>query len=333
MVEAKGVGSVVRQGSSIPAGTSHGWTFVNQLFVQTANMATFATNNADLTRYARKPNDALFTQLFGMPIAYGIIGFFGIFITSASGVIFGSVQWDPNSVLDAFLTTDYSSGRRAAVFFIAAGFSFAQVTTQIFANLIAAGNDTSALLPRYINIRRGAIICLVLAFAITPWNLLRTSFTFTSYLSSYQIFLGSIIGVIIADYFYVRRGYVNVPELFTRDPNGLYWYDKGWNWRAYVAYVVGIVPCFPGFLYQCGVKSVPLGAQRLYIFALPVGIIVSGLSYVVCCQISPPPGGLQGGWLEGSADVMDGTGSSDKTEGESYPYGGKKDSHTTVGYV
>jgi nucleobase:cation symporter-1, NCS1 family len=131
-------------------------------------MATFATNNADLTRYARRPNDALWTQILGMPAAFGVIGFFGIFITSASGVIFGSIQWDPNSILDQFLTTDYSAGRRAGVFFIAAGFSFAQVTTQIFANLIAAGNDTAALLPRYINIRRGAIVCLVLSFAITP---------------------------------------------------------------------------------------------------------------------------------------------------------------------
>ncbi|KAH8675947.1 permease for cytosine/purines, uracil, thiamine, allantoin-domain-containing protein [Xylariales sp. PMI_506] len=281
----KALAKSVHQGSSIPPGGSHAWIFLNQLFVQAANMATFATNNSDLARYARKPSDALWPQLLGMPLAYGIIGFFGIFITSASG-----------------------PGRRAAVFFIAAGFSFAQVTTQIFPNLIAAGNDTAALLPRYINIRRGSILCLIIAFAITPWNLLKTSFTFTSYLSSYQIFLNSIIGVILADYFYVRRGYMHVPDLFTREPQGLYWYAKGWNWRAYVAYVIGIVPCFPGFLYQCGLKIVPIGAQRLYIFALPLGILVSGIAYILCCHISPPAGGLQKGWRESNSNMVGATG-------------------------
>lgn len=233
-----------------------------------------------------------------MPVAFGVVGFFGIFVTSASGVIFGKVIWDPNTILDSFLTTDYSPRRRAGVFFIALGFSFAQITTQIFANLIAAGNDTAALFPRYINIRRGAIICLILSFAITPWNLLKTSFTFTSYLGSYQIFLSSIIGVILCDYFWVRRGNLVVPELFTRDRNAMYWYRAGINWRAYAAYLIGIIPCLPGFLYQVGVKSIPLGARRLYVFALPVGIIVSAVAYAVCCHFSPPPGMMREGWHE-----------------------------------
>ncbi|KAF7554427.1 hypothetical protein G7Z17_g2889 [Cylindrodendrum hubeiense] len=298
IVEAKGVGPVINQPAQIPAGESHAWVFLTQLFIQAANFATFATNNSDLTRYARRPNDALWTQIIGMPVAFGVVGFFGIFVTSSSQVIFGEINWDPNGILDAFLTTDYSPRRRAGVFFIGLGFSFAQVTTQIFANLIAAGNDTAALLPRYVNIRRGAVICLVLSFAITPWNLLKTSFTFTSYLGSYQIFLSSIIGVILCDYFWVRRGYIVVPNLFTRDPKGLYWYHGGVNWRAYAAYVIGIIPCLPGFLFQVGVKSIPLGARRLYVFALPVGIIVSAITYAVICHFSPPPGGVMIGWQE-----------------------------------
>lgn len=298
IVEAKGVGPVIHQGAMIPEGQSHAWVFLTQLFLQAANFATFATNNSDLTRYATRPKDALWTQVIGMPVAFGVIGFFGIFVTSSSQVIFGEVNWDPNGILDSFLTTDYSPRRRAGVFFIALGFSFAQVTTQIFANLIAAGNDTAALLPRYVNIRRGAIICLVLSFAITPWNLLKTSFTFTKYLGAYQIFLSSIIGVILCDYFWVRRGLIDVPKLFTRDTHGPYWYISGFNWRVYGAYVTGIIPCLPGFLAQVGVKGIPLGAQRFYIFALPVGIVVSAAAYAAFCHISPPPGMMRSGWHE-----------------------------------
>ncbi|KAL6416165.1 putative uracil permease protein [Ilyonectria robusta] len=322
IVEAKGVGPVIKQRAQIPAGESHAWVFLTQLFIQAANFATFATNNSDLTRYARRPNDALWTQIIGMPVAFGVVGFFGIFVTSSSQVIFGEINWDPNGILDAFLLTDYSPRRRAGVFFIAPGFSFAQVTTQIFANLIAAGNDTAALLPRYVNIRRGAVICLVLSFAITPWNLLKTSFTFTSYLGSYQIFLSSIIGVILSDYFWVRRGYLIVSNLFTRDPQGLYWYHGGVNWRAYVAYIIGIIPCLPGFLFQVGVKSIPLGARRLYVFALPVGIIVPAIAYVVICHFSPPPGGVMKGWLEDidSDIILSGEGMETKSVSEKTSY-------------
>ena len=122
--------------------------FLNNLLLQASNMATFATNNADISRYARKPKDAWWTQLFGVPIAYGFIAFFGVFVTSASKPILGEIYWDPMMILDGFLTQSYDSATRAGVFFIALGFSYAQCTTMIFANLIAAGNDTSALWPR-----------------------------------------------------------------------------------------------------------------------------------------------------------------------------------------
>ena len=287
--KAHGIGPVIHQGADIPKGESHAWVFLSNLFVQAANMATFATNNADLARYARRPNDALWTQLIGMPTAFGLVAFFGVFVASASKTIFGEVMWDPNSILDGFLTASYDSKTRCGVFFIALGFSFAQTTTMIFANLIAAGNDTAALLPRFINYRRGAIICLVISFAITPWKLMRTSFTFTTYLTSYQIFLSNIIGIIISDFFFVRRGRYNVSALFSSERGGPYYYFKGWNWRAYVAYVAGTVPVLPGFLHSCGVDSIPIGAQRLYIFALPIGIFVSATVYWALERWFPSP--------------------------------------------
>lgn len=96
-------------------------------------------------------------------------------------------MWDPVAILDGFLLMSYDAPTRCGIFFIALGFCFAQVTTMIFANLIAAGNDTAAMFPRFINVRRGAIIAVVLAFAITPWNLSKTSFAFTNYLNRYEL--------------------------------------------------------------------------------------------------------------------------------------------------
>ncbi len=134
---------------------------------------------------------------------------------------------------------------------------------------------------------------------------MKTSFAFTSYLGSYQIFLSSIIGVMLADYYFVRRGYLNIGELFSGSSKGIYYYAHGWNWRAYTAYIAGIVPCFPGFLHAVGVAGIPIGAQRLYVFALPVGIICAAAVYCAINYFWPPPGGLASQWNEveaGSAD-------------------------------
>jgi NCS1 family nucleobase:cation symporter-1 len=108
MHRAGGAGKILKTGAQIPEGRSHGWVrhfevfslslkelhadlerlqvFIQQLFVQATNVVTFVANNADLSRYARRPNDALWTQLIGFTVSYGSIAFFGILITSSSGV-------------------------------------------------------------------------------------------------------------------------------------------------------------------------------------------------------------------------------------------------------
>lgn len=186
LVRARGGGAMLTAPSTIPKGETHAWLYVSQFMIQASNQLTFATNNADITRYASRPKNALWTQIAGYPMGTGLVAFFGVFIVSASQAIYGKVLWDPIAILDGFLTQTYDSKTRCGVFFLGLGFSFAQVTTMIFANLISAGNDTAALVPRFISVKRGAIICMILAFAITPWNLTKTSFAFTSYLNRYD---------------------------------------------------------------------------------------------------------------------------------------------------
>ncbi|KAG7695511.1 hypothetical protein KL915_002901 [Ogataea haglerorum] len=173
-----------------------------------------------------------------------------------------------------------------------------KAVTQLFANIIAGGNDTAALCPKYINIRRGAIIVMVLSFAITPWNLTKTSFSFTTYLSSYQIFLSGILGIVISDFFFVRKGRYELADLYSGKKDGIYYYTYGINWRDYVAYFISWGPVFPGFLHACGNTHISLGAVHLYIFALPIGIFIGGAAYYVLCAIFPPAGGIRKTWDE-----------------------------------
>jgi NCS1 family nucleobase:cation symporter-1 len=117
-------------------------------------------------------------------------------------------------------------------------------------------------------------------------------------LNSYQIFLASILGVSLCDYFFVRKGYVNTEDLFHSRKDGIYHYTGGWNWRAYAAYLAGMVPVFPGFLDSIGVKGIPVGAIKLFYLALPVGIFVGAAVYYPLNYFWPPPGGMATKWHE-----------------------------------
>ncbi|KAF8851244.1 hypothetical protein BDZ45DRAFT_730997 [Acephala macrosclerotiorum] len=207
LVKAHGGGAMLTAPSTVPKGETNGWLWVSQFMIQAANQLRFATNNADLARYATKAGNAMWSQVAGYSIGTGLIAFSDVFIVSASQVIHGKVLWDSIAILDGFLTQSYDSKPRCGVFF-GLGFSFAQVTTMIFANLISAGNDTTILVPRFINVKRGAIICMVLA---------------------YSVFLAGFVGIIACDYFIVRKGFYDIHDLFSNRKDGLYYYSNGWN--------------------------------------------------------------------------------------------------------
>jgi NCS1 family nucleobase:cation symporter-1 len=96
-----------------------------------------------------------------------------------------------------------------------------------------------------------------------PWDLLSSSNNFTTYLSSYSVFLSSIAGVLISDYYFVRKGYLQVKDLYSARKSGPYFYFLGINWRAYAAYIAGILINVVGFAGAIG-RKVPVGAQYIY---------------------------------------------------------------------
>lgn len=169
----------------------------------------------------------------------------------------------------------------------------------------------TALLPKFINIRRGSYICAAISLAICPWNLLASSSKFTTALSAYAVFLSAIAGVIFADYYIVRKGYVDIFHCYTNKPGSFYMYNKyGTNWRAVVAYIVGIIPNFPGFIGSVG-PEVPIGAMRVYYLNYFVGYLISAITYLILVYYFPVSGIPEGVkltdrvWLEEWVEVED----------------------------
>jgi NCS1 family nucleobase:cation symporter-1 len=130
-------------------------------------------------------------------------------------------------------------------------------------------------------------ICQIVSFAINPWFLLGSASIFITFLGSYQIFLAAITGVLLCNYYIISRGHFNVPELYTADKTGPYYYTKGWNIRAYIAYIIPVAVNFAGFLGNMGVQM-PIGITRFYYFAYPVGIALSFGIFWVCNLVKKP---------------------------------------------
>ena len=160
--------------------------------------------------------------------------------------------------------------------------------TNVTGNSIPLANDLTGLFPKYINIRRGQFICAVIAFAICPWEIQAKATTFLAFLGAYTLFLGATTGVMMTDYFWIRRGYgINILHLFK--PRGIYWYKFGCNWRAFAAWFLAIGLFIPGMISSMGVKITNKGILNLYSWNYVLVVAISGLFYYLFTTISPIP--------------------------------------------
>ncbi|CAI5758688.1 unnamed protein product [Candida verbasci] len=316
IVKAGGIGPVVHQKAKV-GGSALAWAFIESTMNALANFATLITNAPDFSRFANQPSIGMkyFVYTLSIPISFSITSLIGILVTSASEHMYGEAMWSPLDVLFKFLD-DYTPGNRAGVFFISAAFALAQLGTNLSANSLSFGTDCTALLPRFINIRRGGYICGLLAIAVCPWKLISTSSKFTTYLSSYSVFLSSIAGVVACDYYYLRRGYLKLTHLYSfkapedKSMDSIYKYNKiGCNWRAYTAYICGILPNIVGFVGATETHKVPIGATEVYRLNFFMGFCSAFLIYAILNYLSPidtakpDVGPFEKGWYEEWADV------------------------------
>jgi len=151
-------------------------------------------------------------------------------------------------------------------------------------NVIPWGADSTILLPRFINIKRGMYISYVLALVICPWKILKSATSFLTFLGGYSIFLGPFVGIVLTDYFVVRKGNIWVEDLFTADKKARYWYRWGVSWRALIAYLFAVVWPIPGFTHSFGLDAAA-GWVHVYQIGWLLTCCVSSVVYFGVCLI------------------------------------------------
>jgi NCS1 family nucleobase:cation symporter-1 len=274
-VQAGGFGEMLSTPSQFgPGGEKEGqfWAvFFPSLTAMVGFWATLSLNIPDFTRYCRTQRDQLLGQAIGLPPTMALFAFIGVAVTSATVVIYGEAIWDPVKLL----------GKMGGWAVIVALFvlAVATLTTNLAANVVAPANGFSNIHPRKISFKMGGYITAGLGIAMFPWKLLESTggYIFT-WLIGYSALLGPIAGILIADYFLLRRTELDVEDLFRKE--GRYHYRSGWNPIALVALLLGVAPNVPGFLAAAGfVENVPAFLSEVYTYAWFVGFFISGGLY------------------------------------------------------
>ncbi|CAN6595244.1 allantoin permease [Trichomonascus vanleenenianus] len=243
----------------------------------------------DLARYAKSDRSQFWGQILALPVSQTVCGAFGILTTAAVQQAWGEMYWNPYDLLSAILDHSYTSKARAGVFFAAFSFAFMTLGTSIACNIIPFAADVTCLLPKYLNIPRGQILCLVIAFAIVPWRILTSAATFLNFLGGYSIFQGSVVGIMCVDYFLVHRGNLKYRDLYTFSKDAAYYYSFGVNWRSIAAFIVGFALPFPGFCATLAGKPINVAALRMYDLGWLLSITTGSLSYYLICLVCPVP--------------------------------------------
>src|SRR5881396_655789 len=225
--------------------------------------ATISLNIPDFTRFARSQREQAIGQALALPTTMTLYAFIGIVVTSATVVIYGAAIWDPVQLLSRFHSP-------VAVVISLLAILLATLNVNIGANVVSPANDFSNLWPKRISFKLGGVITCFVGVAMTPWKLLANHRTFIfGWLGGYAAVLGPVAGIMICDYFLIRRKCLLVDDLYLR--GGEYEYSAGFNWRAIAALCIGSGIALIGLVIPA--------ARFLYDYSWFVGFAVSFLTY------------------------------------------------------
>ncbi len=246
--------------------------FIPSLTAMVGYWATLALNIPDFTRYSKSQHAQAYGQAFGLPVAMTLYTFVGISVTSARQFSLDIPSGTPIELMSAF--------HQPVVAFIALiAILIATLNVNIGANVVSPSNDFSNLYPRLISFRTGGIITGFLGLAMCPWKLLASPDAYIfGWLVGYSGLLGPVAGIMVCDYFLIRKTELDVNSLYHSE--GAYHYTKGINPRAIVALVLGVAIALVGLFVK------PL--HFLYDYAWFVGFFTAGAVYVTLMRLVAP---------------------------------------------
>ena len=274
---AGGLGYLVSHPGKLQTWAQFKPIFIPSLTAMIGFWATLSLNMPDFTRFGRSQKEQAVGQVVALPTTMTVFAAMGVIITSAAAVIYRGASmselWDPVKLVGRF---DSALVVAISMFTVVV----ATLSVNIAANVVSPANDFANAFPKYISFRTGGLITGIAGILMMPWRLLAdpSGYIF-AWLLGYSGGLGSIAGVLIADYWVVRDKKLVLGDLYRE--SGEYTYAKGWNWRAVVATLLGCLLAWIGLVVPA--------MKPLYDYAWFVGFGVAFLVYIALMKILPVP--------------------------------------------
>lgn len=269
-----GIGPILAQPSKFQSSEDFWAYFFPALTGMVGFWATLSLNIPDFTRYAKSQRAQIVGQAIGLPPSMTLFAFIGVAVTSATILVYGQAIWDPVALAGKFES-------KVLVTLAMAAIAISTLATNIAANIVSPANDFSNLAPAKIDFRMGGYITGLIGILIFPWKLIADPHGYIfKWLIAYSSLLGPIGGILIADYYWVRKTKLVVADLYKG--SGQYWFARGFNPNAVIALLAGIAPNAPGFFVEVGLisRDSALGSLAgLYHYAWFIGFAVSALVY------------------------------------------------------
>ncbi|MGW5113021.1 NCS1 family nucleobase:cation symporter-1 [Nocardia sp. NPDC004123] len=221
----------------------HGWDALPVVLGAIALVVSYfcgpMLNFGDFSRYSKSMAAVKRGNLLGLPVNFLAFSLLVVITASLTIPVYGELITDPVETVARIDST-------FAIVLGALTFTIATVGINIVANFISPAFDFSHVSPQKISWRMGGMIAAVGSVLITPWNLYNNPDVIHYTLEVLGAFIGPLFGVLIADYYLVRKRTIVVDDLFTMAERGKYWYRNGFNPVAVIATVIGaIAAVFP----------------------------------------------------------------------------------------
>jgi NCS1 family nucleobase:cation symporter-1 len=281
--KAHGLGYLLKQESNFHSLGEFWPVFILSLTGMIGFWATLSLNMPDFTRFGHSQREQAVGQIVALPTTMTVFAAMGVMITSAAVIIYPQMKagdlWDPMKLVSQFHRVEIVA---ISMFTVVV----ATLAVNIAANVVSPANDFANAFPRLISFRTGGLITGIVGILMQPWKLLAdpTGYIF-DWLVGYSGGLGSIAGVLIVDYWLVRRKDLVLGDLYRRQ--GTYSYLGGWNVRAVIATLLGCALAWSGpILNKLGMPISFFG--KLYSYAWFVGFGVAGVTYYLLMKIFVP---------------------------------------------
>jgi NCS1 family nucleobase:cation symporter-1 len=200
----------------------------NAAMLIVAYFAALLLNFGDFARFGRDEATMRKGNFLGLPVNFLVFSIITVIVTAGTLKVFGSAIMDPVLIVQKI-------GNPFVVILGSITFIVATMGINIVANFVSPAYDIANLHPEKISFRRGGLITSILSVLVCPWLFVASPQAITLFVSIFGAVLGPMFGIIIADYYLVKRQTVKVADLYTMSPGGDFYYDGGWNKRAVVA--------------------------------------------------------------------------------------------------